>query len=513
MKKFFWWTDFQKKLADEVEAFIDEWFPYLHKKAWKKEVPWELIKEMKKRGYYGCLIPEKYGGIEEKAKITGACIIGEQVSRLGANAAAPFGATMFGGCHQLVGFGNEEQKERWLPGIARGDTIGAIVLTEPFVGSDAAGVQCTAVKEGDHYILNGVKRFISNVGIADIYMVYAKTSDKERKIAKHQHMSAFILEKGTHGFSVEKINELSGYRGVRNGYLRFNDVEIPAENMLGKEGGGWTIMFHGLNFERTLVAAMSLGGMDEGFRMTYYYTNRRVQFKQPTFYFETVKRRLGDIMIANTVSRILVYYAAHMFERGEQPIMEANAAKIFVTEMSEQVCLNAVMAMGGDACTLFYPVVDLLQDVQVNKVGAGTNDIARLLLARFADVFYKDTKKMPRRRYDEETGIGLFTYDHAQMKPVFDDCDTKTKIIKALAEDYRVNPGLYMTIDELKYDTEESDLDKALNELESDGLVAIIRGKKGAIKLVKATYEGQKKANPLEYYRWFPKWIKKDEIF
>ena len=176
MKKYPWWTDFQKKLADEVEEFVDGWFPAIEKATWKKEVPWDFVKALKKRGYFGVVVPEEYGGFGKKANVTGACIVGEQVARLGANAAAPWAATMFGGCYQLVTHGNDEQKEKWLPRFVSGDGIGAITLTEPFVGSDAAGVQLTAEKEGDHYILNGVKRFISNTGIANIYCTYAKTS-------------------------------------------------------------------------------------------------------------------------------------------------------------------------------------------------------------------------------------------------------------------------------------------------------------------------------------------------
>jgi alkylation response protein AidB-like acyl-CoA dehydrogenase len=513
MKKFDWWTLYQIQLADEVEPFIDEWFPYVQKATYKQEFPREFVDALKAQGYFGVLIPEQYGGIGDEAKVTGACIVGEEVSRLGSNAAAPFGATMFGGCYQLVTHGSEEQKERWLPGIAKGNTLGAITLTEPFVGSDAANVQLTAEKEGDHYILNGVKRFISNAGIADIYCAYGKTSDDPKAIEKHGHISAFIIEKGTPGFYVEKINDLGAYRGVRNGYLRFDNVEVPAENMIGKEGGGWMVMLYGLNFERTLVAAMTMGGIKEGFRNSYYYTNRRIQFGKPTFHFESNQYRIGDTMIGYTISRLLVYYTAHLFDTGNQPVMEANAAKVFVTDTAEKVVLDTIMAMGGDSCTRFYPIIDALGDTQVNKIGGGTNDVTKAMLVRYANMFFADELKMPRRRIDEETGIPVTVYKKGQLQPTLSGETLEEQILEALAEDYRSNPGLYLSIDELKEDVGAKKLDEPLSNLEAEGLVKVYRGSKGDIRLVKSTYDGQKKAKPLDYYKWFPSWSKEDERF
>jgi alkylation response protein AidB-like acyl-CoA dehydrogenase len=513
-KYYWWWTDFQKKLADEAESFVDEWYPYGEKARWKREVPWDMIREMKKRGWFGVLVPEKYGGIGEKAKVTGACILGEEISRLGANAAAPFAATMFGGCYQLVTHGSEEQKERWLPKIVNEPKyLGAITLTEPFVGSDAAGVETTAVREGDHYILNGVKRFISNAGIANIYFAYARTSKDPATIERHQHITAFVIEKGMPGFTVEKVNELAAYDGVRNGYLRFDNVEVPVENVVGGEGGGWTVMAYGLNFERLLVAACAIGGIKEGIRYSYYYANRRVQFGQPTFFFESNQYRIADMVIGYKTSRLLVYHTAYLLDQGEQPVVEANGAKIFVTELAEKVSLDSILTMGGDSVTKFYPVESGIRDSQVNKIGAGTNDVTRLLIARLAPRFMGDELKIPRRRMDEELGIPVTVYVPGQLKPGLKSKTLEDRILELLAEDYRVNPGLYMTKQEIEEDLEEEEIDEALMNLEQKGLVYLYRGKKGDIRLVKATYEGHKKAKPLEYYRWYPNWIKKDEIF
>ncbi|MFX0072161.1 MAG: acyl-CoA dehydrogenase family protein [Candidatus Hermodarchaeota archaeon] len=513
MKKYPWWTDYQKKLSDNVENFVDGWFPEIEKATWKNEVPWDFIKALKKEGYYGVLVPEKYGGTGELANVTGACIVGEQIARLGANAAAPYGASMFGGCYQLVTHGNEEQKEKYLPRFVNGDGIGAITLTEPFVGSDAAGVQLTAEKEGDHYILNGVKRFISNVGIANIYCSYGKTSNDPKVIKNRGHITGFIVEKGMPGFTVEKINELGAYKGVRNGYLRFDNVEVPAENVIGTEGRGWMVMLYGLNFERTLVAAMTVGGIKEAFRYTYYYTNRRVQFNQPTFFYESNQYRIADIMIGYRMAQLLVYYAAHLFELGEQPVIEANAAKVYVTELAEKAFLDGIMSMGGDSCTRFYPLISGLGDSQVNKIGAGTNDVTKLFLVRYAHMFFADELIMPRRRYDEELGIPVTIYNKGQLKPELKSESTKDRILEVLAEDYRVNPGLYLTKEELEEDLGEKVKNNILLELEEDGLIALYRGSKGSIKLIKATYKGQTTSKPLEYYRWFPEWVKKDEIF
>lgn len=512
-KYFWWWTDYQKKLFDEIEQLSEELYPSSMRAYYKREVPYQVLNELKKRGYFGVIVPSKYGGIGDDAKVTGACIISEEISRHGAHTAAPFMASMFGGCHQIVAHGSDEQKEKWLPKFAKGEIIGAIVITEPYVGSDAAGITMTAEKDGDEYVINGIKRFISNAGLADIYFAYAKTSDKEKKIDRKEHLSAFIIEKGMPGFSIEKINDLAAYQGVRNGYLRFDDVRVPAENMVGGNGNGWIIMLSGLNFERLLVAAATMGGIKEGINYSFHHTNRRIQFNQPTFHFESNQRRIADMVIAYKTSRLLVYYTAYEFDQGKQPVIEANCAKIYVTDLGEKVALDSIMTMGGDAVTRYYPLMEGLTSSQVNKIGGGSNDVGRIFLARYVTMFMGDEIRSFRRRWDEEINYPLTVYNHEQLKPELKSTSLAEKILEVLAENYRANPGLYMTIEELEADIDENEIEDTLIELEKEKLVYLYRGKKGDIKLVQASHLGHKRAHPLKFYQWFPEWLKKEEIF
>jgi alkylation response protein AidB-like acyl-CoA dehydrogenase len=213
LEKYSWWNEKQKKLADEAKQFADENIPRGEEIIWTKEFPSDLIKKIGKRGWYGAIIPKELGGID--VGVTGCCIIAEEIARVCSALTDAYAVTMFGGTEEMLKFGNDEQKRKWLTKVAKGELLGAVCITEPNVGSDAAGIETTATREGDEYIVNGKKRFISNAGPAGIYLVYAKTSDHPEDRAKYRHLSGLIIEKGTPGFSVERINELSGWLGFQ----------------------------------------------------------------------------------------------------------------------------------------------------------------------------------------------------------------------------------------------------------------------------------------------------------
>ncbi|MHC1585236.1 MAG: acyl-CoA dehydrogenase family protein, partial [Candidatus Syntropharchaeia archaeon] len=229
MEKYPWWTEEQKKLADEVEEFVEELVPEAEEAWWKREYPHDLVKRVAEKGYFGADIPKKYGGME--VGLTGACIIAEALNRL-PTVGPVYAVSMLAGIHQLKVYGTEEQKERWMPDIAKGET-GAVAITEPFVGSDAAGTETTAVREGDEYIITGKKRFITGAGTAERYMIYAKTSDDPEDRKKYRHLTGFIIKKGMPGFTLEKINELIGFDTTPNGVLSLDEMHVPIENMVG----------------------------------------------------------------------------------------------------------------------------------------------------------------------------------------------------------------------------------------------------------------------------------------
>ena len=509
VEKFPWWNEKQKKLADEAKQFADENIPRGEEIAWTKEFPYDLVKEIGKRGWYGAIIPEELGGID--VSVTGCCIIAEEMARVCSALTDAYAVTMFGGTEQILAFGNDEQKRKWLPKVAKGELLGAVCITEPNVGSDAAGIETTATCEGDDYIVNGKKRFISNAGAADIYLVYVKTSDRPEDKAKYKHLSALIIEKATPGFSVERINELSGWLGFPNGYLDFDDVRVPVENRLANDGDGWKILMDGLNFERTLYSALILGPMREAIRYAVAHAQRRVQFGRPTIDFEVNQFKIADMIARLKTARLLVYHAAHLMDMKEEAILEATNAKLYASEAFEELVSDAVQVMGGDGWTKFYPVESMSRDAMVNPIAAGSNEVMRIVLYRQGLRGMREELKLPLRRVHEKLGVPIST-----LKPLtIPEVNEKT-VLGLLAEDYRVNPGIHMSREDMKAWLEgvsDDQLDKVLTSLAAEGLVKLYKDRRGAIALAKATYKGLKEAKPLEYYKWFPEWIDKELLF
>jgi alkylation response protein AidB-like acyl-CoA dehydrogenase len=411
---------------------------------------------------------------------------------------------------QLLVFGNEAQKKRWLPQYANGK-IGAVCITEPAIGSDAASIETTARREGNEYVINGKKRFITNAGIADFYLVYAKTSQKPEDRAKYRHLSAFMIEKGMSGFNVERINELGGWDGLPNGYLDFNEVRVPSENRIGEEGDGWKIMVAGLNFERTVFAACMLGPMREGIRYAVAHAQRRIQFGMPTINAEVNQFKIADMIAQYRTSRLLVYYAAYLLDTHKEAILDATVAKLYSSEAYERLLSTACQIMGGDGWTKFYPIVAFMRDSKVNQIGAGTSEVMRMVLFRQGLKAMKQQLKMPPRQIHPKLGIPTSTTEIPKIADISED-----SILGMLAEDYRVNPGLYMSREEMKeriLNITDEQLDALLSSLENRGLVKLYRDRKGIITLAKATYKGLRKAKPQEYYKWFPDWIDKNLLF
>jgi alkylation response protein AidB-like acyl-CoA dehydrogenase len=508
MESYPWWNEKQRKLAEEARRFADENLSRGEEIAWTKEFPVDLLKAVADKGWFGAPIPEAYGGME--AGVTGCCIVAEELSRVCSALVGAYSVTMFGGVEQLIKFGTEAQRRRWLPQIAKGK-LGAICITEPAIGSDAAGMETMAKLDGDEYVLNGKKRFITNAGVADIYCVYAKTSDNPEDRAKYRHLSAFIVEKGTPGFTVERINELGGWIGLPNGYLSFDDARVPVENRLGAEGDGWKVLVDGLNFERNLFAAGMLGPMREAIRYAVGHAQRRLQFGRPTIDFEVNQFKIADMFARLRTARLLTYYAAYLMDQKAEAVMEATMAKLYASEAYERLVIDAQQVMGGDGWTRFYPVETFMRDAKVNQLGAGTSEVMRMVLYRQGLRAMREELKMPPREIHPKLGVPLST-----TKPrVIAEANEKT-ILEILAEDYRVNPGLYMTRDDMKERltrVDDEQLDKVLVSLEAKGLVKLYRDRRGNIAMAKATYKGLKKAKPPEYYQWFPEWIKEQKLF
>jgi alkylation response protein AidB-like acyl-CoA dehydrogenase len=506
MEAFPWWTEGQKRFEQEIWAFAKEIMPRDEETRWKREFPWDIFKRISEGGYTGAGIPKEYGGLGLGA--TGACIAAEAVNRMPGPGRA-FVGNMLGGLRQIIEYGTEEQKKRFLPRIAKGE-IGAIVITEPFVGTDAASIKTTARREGNVYILNGKKRFIVSAGVASRYMVYARTSNNPEDIRNYRHLTAFIVEKGVPGFTVEKINEIMGFENIQNGVLNFDEVAVPVENRIGEEGQGWRVMTSGLNFERTMICAQTLGWTRELLRNVVPYAQRRVQFEKPTIDLVNNQFKIADLMMQVNIARLVTYYTAYLWDLGWDITLESNVGKVFICEGAIKAALDAIQVMGGDGMTPFYPLAALMKVSKVENISGGSMEACRLVIYRTGLRQMADEFKMPHRVIHEELGIPVLTTGVPKKQESLDD----ERLLKVLAEDYRINPGLYMSREDIKesFDVENGWLDEALLSLEKKGLVKLYRDKKG-IALAKATYEGLNQANPPEYYRWFPDWVKKENVF
>ncbi|WXG40268.1 MAG: acyl-CoA dehydrogenase family protein [Candidatus Freyarchaeum deiterrae] len=505
MEPFPWWTDEQKSFAEELQKFVIENIPKAEKAFWARKFPMDIVREVQNKGYFGAAVPKRYGGLELGA--TGACIAAEQLGRLYA-VGHVFVVSQLGGIHQLLHFGTEEQKVEWLPKIAKGQ-LGAVCITEPFAGSDAASVWTTASKEGDEWVIMGRKRYITGAGPADRYFVYTKTSNDPEVIKKYGHLTAFIVEKGTPGFSLEKINELIGFDNVPNGYLSFDDVRVPDVNRIGDVGAGWAIMTSGLNFERLVTSAVYAGGLEDIIRMVIYYTNRRVQFSQQTNKFVNNQFKIADMITMNKLSRIVTYYTAMLLDSGQNPAVEASIAKLLNTDYAVQTGLDAVQIVAGDGLTKFYPLERLVREGKIGQIVAGTNEIQKLIIYRIGTLSYLD---MPYRlRIDPELGVPIPSLDDGPWKG---KKITEDVMLKVLAEDYRTNPGLYMTIEDLEKETglESSKVLEFVASLEKKNLIATFKDRRGNVIMVKANYEGLRQAYPAEHYRWFPDWFDPEEL-
>ncbi|MGQ9721618.1 MAG: acyl-CoA dehydrogenase family protein [Candidatus Jordarchaeum sp.] len=515
MEKYPWWTDFQKQLADEVLEFAYSVAPRALEAVWKREHPADLVKMVGDKGWFGVLVPEEYGGMGKNGGVTSSAIITEGLTAVGMLGGLFF-STQFGGVKQLSTFGTPEQKERWLTRVARGEVIGALGLTEPFVGSDAAGIKTIAVKDGDEWVINGKKRFITNTGVANMYFVYAKTSNEPGDIQARRHLTAFVVDKGTPGFSVERINELAVFDAVRNGTLNFDNVRVSEENIVGGIGGAWGVLTNGLNFERLMIAVCMIAVIKEALRNALFFTERRVQFGQRTLDFESNQYRMADIIMRLKSTRLLCYYTAYQEDLGNNPIIEANAAKILATELARESAIDALQVCGGDAFTKYYTVEQLLRDSKINEVGGGTNEVLRRLIVYVYRRLFANEIRQPRRRIHKELRIPIPYFEPVEKKaaPTSPE-EMETAVLEALGEDYFVNPGLHMKREELMEDTGLSDeqLDETLLSLEEKNLVDLWRDRRGVIRLAKATYEGLNKAKPLEFYCWYPQWSRKEERF
>jgi alkylation response protein AidB-like acyl-CoA dehydrogenase len=473
MEAFPWWTKEQIAFAAEVKEFAKKVAPIDAKSRWTREFPFEIYRMIGEKGFMGAAIPKEYGGLGLGA--TGACILAEELHSLMPGIGRIVVGNMNGGLRQIIEHATEEQKKRFLPKIASGE-IGAVAITEMTAGTDAAGVTLVAKKEGDHYVLNGRKRFIVGAGVADRYFVYAQTSSNPDDIKTRKHVTAFLVYKGAPGFTTEKINEILAFENVQNGSLDFDNVKVPVADRIGEEGEAWEIMMNGLNFERTVISAGTVGWQRLLLNQVVPYSQRRVQFGKPTIDISSNQDKIANIVMRLKVSRIAVYYTAWLWDMEKDVSIEASTMKAYGAEITLQSGMEATQIMAGDGVNRFYPVQNVFEVAKTEHIAGGTVEACRLTIFRSALKLMKEDIQMTRRVIDEEIGVPIPDFSPVKDRKALN----ADSLLKLLGDDYRVNQGLHMTPADVKVylDGDDGAFEKAVADLEAQGLVMVIRNKK-----------------------------------
>lgn len=357
--------EFVKNEVDPIAADIDE----------SERYPMETVEKMGKYGIMGMPYPKDYGGagtdylsyiiaVEEMAKAcaTTSVILSSHVSLC---------------CWPIFTFGTEEQKKKYLPNLLSGKKIGAFGLTEPNAGTDASAQQSVAVLEGDHYVLNGSKIFITNGGVADVFVIFAMT-DRSKGV---KGISAFILEKGMPGFSVGKTEEKMGIRASSTTELIFEDVKVPKENLLGKEGKGFSIAMKTLDGGRIGIAAQALGIAEGALNEAIEYMKERTQFGKKLSKFQGLQWYIAEMQVRVEASKYLVYKAAWKKSIGENYTMDAAEAKLYAAETAMYVANKSLQVLGGYGYTKDYPLERMLRDGKITEIYEGTSEVQKMVIA------------------------------------------------------------------------------------------------------------------------------------
>jgi alkylation response protein AidB-like acyl-CoA dehydrogenase len=341
----------------------------------EQKFPAELVKVIGKADLYRVFIPEEYEGLG--GGVFEMCIIVEELSKACAGMALAYAASGLGTI-PIILFGNDEQKKRYLPRLAAGEALAAFALTEPDAGSDAAAVKMTAKKEGEHYILNGTKQWISNGGEAEIYTIVAKT-DPTRGA---RGVSAFIVEKGTPGFDFGKKENKMGIRASCTRELVFQDCKIHASQRLGREGAGFIIAMRTFDQSRPGVAAQAVGIAQGALDKAAAYSLERHQFGQPISSFQGIQFMLADMATQIEASRALVYQAAKCIDAGAKNAAAISSmAKVMASDTAMRVTTDAVQIFGGYGYMKEYPVEKMMRDAKITQIYEGTNQILREVIA------------------------------------------------------------------------------------------------------------------------------------
>ena len=370
-------SDEHQELREHLRRFAEEQVaPHAAEADERAEYPWKSFEAYRDSGFVRLPYPAEHGGdggdyvayallVEEVARVCGASSLFVLISRLA--------------CEPILRHGSPELAARIVPKVAAGDWQGSYCLSEPQAGSDVAAMTTRAVRDGDHYVLNGRKVWITNAGISDFYTVFAKTDPD----AGHRGMSVFVVEKDFPGFSIGKIESKMGMRGSPTGELLFDDVAVPASNLVGEEGAGWRYAMAALDGSRPIVGAQAVGLAQGALDAAVRYATERSQFGNRVADFQGIQFLLAEMATKVEAARLLVYRACSMVDAGAPGVSQASAmAKMFASDTAMQVATDAVQVLGGVGYVRDFPVERIMRDAKATQIYEGTNQVQRVVIAR-----------------------------------------------------------------------------------------------------------------------------------
>lgn len=370
-------TDDQIMIRDAVRAFAQEQL-WPHAAQWDKEhhFPKDVHKGLAELGAYGICVPEALGGAG--LDYATLAIVLEEIAAGDGGTSTVISVTNCPVNAILMRYGNKQQQEQWLRPLAAGQMLGAFCLTEPHVGSDASALRSTATRQGDDYVINGVKQFITSGKNGDVAIVIAVTD----KGAGKKGMSAFIVPTANPGYIVDRLEDKLGQHSSDTAQIRFENCRIPAENLIGNEGEGYKIALSALEGGRIGIASQAIGMARSALECAVIYAKERESFGQPIFNHQAVGFRLAEMATQIEAARALVMHAAALRDAGQPCLKEAAMAKLFASEMAEKVCSDAIQVHGGYGYVSDFPVERIYRDVRVCQIYEGTSDVQKIIIQR-----------------------------------------------------------------------------------------------------------------------------------
>ena len=370
-------TEEQQMIVDLARQIaVEKIIPVRAKLDENEEFPWDIMKDIAQADLFGLYVPEEYGGFAKGCFEN--CLALEQLAYGCIAVTTTFAASALGG-YPIMLFGSDEQKARYLPDIAAGKRLVAFGLTEANAGSDAAGIQTTAVEDGDHWVLNGTKQWITSGGEAEIYTIVAMTNKNKGA----RGATSFIVEKGDPGFSFGKKERKMGLNASSTRELIMNECRIPKDRILGRKGQGFIMAMRTLDIARPGIGAIAVGLGQAALDEAVKYARQRIQFGQPIIAFQALQHMLADMATKIEASRALVYSVARTIDEGTKDTAKMSAmAKLFATDMAMQVTTDAVQILGGYGYMKSYPVEKMMRDAKILQIYEGTNQILRNVIGQ-----------------------------------------------------------------------------------------------------------------------------------